>query len=154
MTPYFAYGANLDHDGMRQRCPDALAIGPAVLEGYRFISGPGGWGSVTPAPGARVHGVLWRLTARDRSALDAFELRHSGLYATRTVPVRHGARRVAAMIYILRRRARGRARPRYIAQIVAAARDWRLPDAYIREVERWSPARSFGAGAKDIGDIA
>jgi gamma-glutamylcyclotransferase (GGCT)/AIG2-like uncharacterized protein YtfP len=153
MTLYFAYGANLDRDGMRQRCPGARAIGPAVLEGYRFMIGSGGWGSVMPAAGAKVHGVLWRLTIRDRAALDAFELRHSGLYETRMVPVRRGSRRVAAMIYILRRRTPGRARPGYIAQIVAAGRDWGLPESHIREVERWSPARSYRAGARDFGDI-
>ncbi len=151
---YFAYGANLDRDGMRQRCPSAQAIGPAVLEGYRFMIGSGGWGSVMPATGARVHGVLWRLTIRDRAALDAFELRHSGLYDVRTVPVRDGARRVPAMVYILWRRTPGRPRPGYISLIVAAACSWGLPENYIREIGRWSNTRWQGARATDIGDIA
>jgi hypothetical protein len=40
------------------------------------------------------------------------------------------------MIYILRRRAPGSPRPGYVEMIAAAARGWKLPESYVRSVER------------------
>src|SRR5690348_3964227 len=60
MTVYFAYGSNMHRSAMKRRCPGACALGPAVLQGYRFFVGLDGWGSVTASPGHAVHGVLWR----------------------------------------------------------------------------------------------
>jgi hypothetical protein len=101
-----------------------------------------------------VHGVLWRLSPRDIAALHAYELLHKGLYDVRTLPVRHEVRRVPAMIYLLRRRVAGRPRPGFIEMIAAAARGWRLPERYIRSVERWSVSRRTGARVIDAGELA
>jgi hypothetical protein len=154
MTLYFAYGSNMSRVAMHRRCPGASALGVAALGGYRFFVGLDGWGSVAPSAGDAVHGVLWRLTPRDIAALHAYELLHKGPYKVRHLPVRSGARRLSAMIYLLRRRAAGRPRPGYVEMIAAAARDWKLPEAYIRSIERWSISRWTGARVIDVGEIA
>ena len=154
MTFYFAYGSNMHRLAMKRRCPSARAVGPAALNGYRFFVGLDGWGSVAPSAGHIVHGVLWRLTPRDIAALHAYELLHQGLYDVRYLPVRHGTRRVRAMIYLLRRRATGNPRPGYVELIAAAARGWKLPESYIRSVERWSTSRWTGARIVDAGELA
>lgn len=154
MTFYFAYGSNMHRLAMKRRCPCVRAVGPAVLNGYRFFVGLDGWGSVAPSAGDTVHGVLWRLTPRDIAALHAYELLHQGLYDVRYLPVRHGTRCVRAMIYILRRRATGNPRPGYVEMIAAAARSWKLPESYIRSVERWSTSRWTGARIFDAGELA
>jgi len=154
MTLYFAYGSNMSRTGMRARCPNARAVGPARLDGYRFFVGVDGWGSVKPSRGDRVYGLLWRLTPRDIAAMHAYELLHAGLYVVRTLPVRLGARRVPAMTYLLRRRAFGRPKPGYVELIAAAARDWKLPKRYIESVERWSTSRWTGARVIDSGELA
>jgi len=154
MTLYFAYGSNMNRAAMACRCPAAHAIGPAVLEGHRFFIGVDGWGSAKPKRGGRVHGVLWRLTPRDLAALHAYELLHQGLYDVRQLPVRFGGKRVRAMIYLLRRKAPGKPKPGYVEMIAAAARGWRLPERYIRSVERWSIARFTGARVIDAGELA
>jgi hypothetical protein len=136
MTRYFAYGANMDLAAMRSRCPHAHSLGPAVLAGYRFFVGLDGWGSVGPCAGTALHGILWQLTPRDIAALHAFELLHQGPYEVRHVPVRQGRRSLRAMMYVLRRRGRGRPRPGYIEAITAAARQWQLPETYVRTLER------------------
>ena len=84
--------------------------GPAMLNGIASSSGSA-WGSVIPSRGDTVHGVLWRLTPRDIAALNAYELLHQGLYDVRYLPVRHGTRRMRAMIYLLRRLVPGKPRP-------------------------------------------
>jgi hypothetical protein len=154
MTLYFAYGSNMNRTAMGQRCPGARAVGPATLAGHRFFVGIDGWGSVKPSAGDAVHGVLWRLTTRDLAALHAYELLHQGLYDVRRLPVRSGARHVPATIYLLRRRAPGRPKPGYVELIAAAARAWKLPEAYVRSVERWSTSRWTGARVIDAGELA
>jgi len=151
---YFAYGSNMQRAAMARRCPAAQAIGPAVIAGYRFFVGVDGWGSVRPGPGGNVYGVLWKLTPRDIAALHAYELLHKGLYDVRHLPVRLGPRRVSAMIYLLRRRSAGRPKPGYVEMIAAAARGWKLPERYIRSVERWSVSRWTGTREIDAGEIA
>jgi len=153
MTLYFAYGSNMNRGAMERRCAGATAIGPARLDGYGFFVGIDGWGSVKRKAGATVHGVLWRLTPRDAAALHAYELLHKGLYDVRHLPVRLGAGRVTAMLYVLRRRSAGKPRPGYAEMIAAAARGWRLPEPYIRSVERWSTSRWTGARVIDVGDV-
>jgi hypothetical protein len=153
MTLYFAYGSNMQRAAMQARCPGAKAIGPAALQGYKFFIGIDGWGSVKPSPGAIVHGIVWRLTPRDTAALHAYELLHKGLYDVRYLPVRLGARRVRAMIYLLRRRSAGRPKPGYVEMIAASARRWRLPERYIRSVERWSVSRWTGTRVIDVDDV-
>lgn len=154
MTVYFAYGSNMSRPAMMRRCPGALSLGTAVLDGHRFFVGLEGWGSVAPSAGNAVHGVLWRLTPRDIAALHAYELLHQGLYDVRHLPVRAGSRRVRAMIYILRRLVPGKPRPGYIEMIAAAARGWNLPEPYIRSIERLSASRWIRARFIDTGEVA
>ena len=101
-----------------------------------------------------MHGVLWRLTPRYIAALHAYELLHEGLYDVRHLPVRLGGRRVRAMIYLLRRRKAGMPKPGYVEMIAAAARGWKLPETYVRSVERWSRSRWTGARVIDVGELA
>ena len=70
---HFAYGSNMDAAAMRRRCPGAEPLGTARLHNWRFVVTRDGYASVTPAPGQVVHGVLWRLGARDLAAVNAYE---------------------------------------------------------------------------------
>lgn len=152
MTLYFAYGSNMDTAAMRIRCPNARALGPARLDGYQFMIGIDGWGSVKPRAGSVVHGVLWRVTPRDMAALNAYEWLDKGVYKLRTLPVRIGARRASAMIYILRRQGRGQPKPGYAELCAAAARAWKFPERYARALERWSVSRWTGSRVIGVGD--
>jgi hypothetical protein len=138
---------------MRARCPSATALGIATLAGWRFIINLDGFGSIAPQPGVLVYGVLWRLTPRDLSAVNAYENLDAGLYLRRLLPIEYDARQRAALVYIARRQGGGRPRPGYIRLVVEAARDWRLPEPYIRSLQRWSPSGRPAARAKDTGEV-
>jgi len=153
MTLHFAYGSNMSRVLMRARCPRAEAIGTATLSGWRFVINPEGFGSIAPHPGERVYGVLWRLSARDLAAVNAYESVDSGLYVRRQLSVRCGAMQATALVYIARRRGEGLPRPGYIPLVVDAAREWQLPEAYIHALARWAPSRWAGARAKDTGEV-
>ena len=153
MTLHFAYGSNMSRALMQARCPRAEAIGTATLSGWRFVINPEGFGSIAPHPGERVYGVLWRLSARDLAAVNAYESVDSGLYVRRHLSVRCGAMQATALVYIARRRGEGLPRPGYIPLVVEAAREWQLPEAYIHALARWAPSRWAGARAKDTGEV-
>ena len=89
MRVTFAYGANLDPAGMRERCPSARPIGQACLENWHFRISNDGYASIAPRLGAMVHGVLWQITAKDEDALDAYEEVASGLYRKCHLPPTH-----------------------------------------------------------------
>jgi gamma-glutamylcyclotransferase (GGCT)/AIG2-like uncharacterized protein YtfP len=151
---HFAYGSNMERVAMRRRCPGAMAVATARLDNWRFIVTRDGYASIVPASGAVVHGVLWRLTARDLAAVNAYESLDSGLYRRRMLPVTQNGRRLQALVYVGREAREGRPQPGYQEGIIAAARDWKLPEDYVRMLERWSPSRHAGARAVETGEIA
>jgi gamma-glutamylcyclotransferase (GGCT)/AIG2-like uncharacterized protein YtfP len=148
---YFAYGANMERDAMRKRCPGARELGTARLSGFRYVIAAG-YGSVARAPGRAVFGVLWRLTPRDLAALNIFESLDSGLYRRAMVTVECGAKRARALVYIGRNGGRRRPMPGYQERLVVAARAWRLPPRYVDELRRLAPGYR-GARPAETGEI-
>src|SRR5262249_8152730 len=136
MTLHFAYGSNMSRTLMRRRCPEARGLGPARLDGWRFVITRDGYASLVRDPRARTHGVLWRLTPRDLAALNAYEQR---AYLRRILPVRHGAARRPALGYLAPERGGGKARPGYQGLGGAAAQEWQLPEDYVAGLVRWIP---------------
>jgi gamma-glutamylcyclotransferase (GGCT)/AIG2-like uncharacterized protein YtfP len=153
MTIYFAYGSNMNRGLMQRHCPDAREIGTAALSGYRFVITIDGYASIVPHPGDMVHGVLWQLTPRDIAVLNAYESLDSGLYFKTTLAVRRNGRRASAMVYIARDGAEGRPKPGYLDVVLAGAREWRLPEDYVRHIARWSGSRWRGARAAESGEM-
>jgi cation transport regulator ChaC len=153
MTLHFAYGSNMSRPHMRARCPGATALGTATLAGWRFVINPDGYGSIAPQAGGVVHGVLWDLAARDLAAINAYENVAGGLYVRRMLPVLHEGKRRTALTYLAVREGEGTPRPGYMTLVVDAARDWNLPEPYIRSLMRWSPSAWSGARGKDTGEI-
>ena len=153
MTLHFAYGANMSRAVMRRYAPGAHALGVAELLGYRFVITADGYASVKPARAVTVHGVLWRLTPRDRVLLDAWENVAAGLYRAETRPVRNAGRLVPALVYVARPGGEGRPKPGYMELVTAAAREWEMPADYIDSLQRWSAARSVGSDARKIGEF-
>src|SRR5262249_13090773 len=99
---HFAYGANMSRAVMKRHAPAARAVGPARFRDHRFIITADGYASVEPARACVVHGVLWRLTPRDRVMLDAWENISGALYRAETLAVICAGRRTPALVYIAR----------------------------------------------------
>jgi len=140
VTRYFAYGSNMSMAMMKRRCPSAVAIDTARLDGWRFFIMAAGFASIAPANGSVVHGVLWWLAPRDLAALNAYEGVDGGLYIRRTLPVRYQGRHEPALVYVGTSPLPGRPRPAYQWGVAAAARHWQLPADYVRALERFAPA--------------
>lgn len=153
MTLHFAYGSNMSRVMMQSHAPEAVPLGGATLRDHRFLIMADGYASVERAVSEIVHGVLWRITPRDRVTLDAWENIAAGLYRAEMLPVRHDGQQVQALVYLGRTDRPGGPKPGYMEAVIAAARDWELPDDYIRSLEMWSSApRSVRADkAGEIG---
>jgi hypothetical protein len=103
---HFAYGSNMHRAVMRKHAPNAEPLGVASVADYRFVITADGYASVYPARTRVVHGVLWRLTPRDRVGLDSWENIAGGLYSAKTLSVLAAGRRVPVWVYLARPRAR------------------------------------------------
>ena len=154
MTLHFAYGANMSRAVMRRYAPAARALGVATLAAHRFVITGDGYASVVPAAGRSVHGVLWRLTLRDRVTLDGWENVAGGLYRAAMLLVVHEGRRVPALVYLARLREEGRPKPGYMKTVIAAAREWSLPAPYLHSLQQWSPTAWLSERSGKTGDFA
>lgn len=137
MPLYFAYGANMDVAAMATRCPRSKALGLARLPRHRFIVTTDGYASVVRDPLESVHGVLWDCALGDIRTLDKFEELSSGLYVKISQPVivEGGAKR--ALIYVGRSGEIGKPKPGYLESVIASARSWALPEAYLAGMNRF-----------------
>lgn len=150
---YFAYGSNMSRRLMDLRCSGAEAYGLGTLEGHEFFINTSAHGSIRPASGRRVYGVLWRLAARHVAALNNYEGIDTGLYRRLVVSVRSATGMRSALVYVTRDIGKGRPHSAYMPLVIAAARDWAFPDAYIRELARIAPMRWQGARRADTGEL-
>jgi cation transport regulator ChaC len=150
---YFAYGSNMHRAVMRKHAPNAEPVGVATLANYRFVITADGYASVAPEPGMIVYGLVWRITPRDRTTLDAWENVDGGLYCAETLPVRQAEQNLPALVYIARERPVGRPRAGYMEVVVAAARALDLPTDYIAALEEWLPKDGIYAAQPKFGDF-
>lgn len=136
MPLYFAYGSNMDRAAMAQRCPRSNPVGRARLARHRLYLMADGLASVAPDPKAFVYGVLWNLAQSDVAALDRFEEVGRGRYKKIVQPVlREPFGAAQAMIYVGVDGVDGPHLPGYMQGLVAAARSWELPAAYVAYLE-------------------
>ena len=138
---------------MRKHAPGAEPIGAAVLANYRFIITADGYASVEPMRAAAVHGVLWRLTPRDRAGLDAWESVAGGSYRAATLAVHCARRRQMALVYLARPCGIGRAKSGYVELVLAAALAWDLPPDYVASLQQWLPVNPIGSGVRKLGEF-
>jgi len=103
---YFAYGMNTNREEMAYRCPNARAMGRAILPGYRFEFKS--FATIVPDPKETVEGVLWTITESDEAALDVLE-GYPEFYDKKSVRVIHDNLTHIAMTYIMGPREQGHA---------------------------------------------
>ncbi len=105
-TLYFAYGSNINLGQMELRCPDACVVGPVALENYELLFRRGGFATIAPREGGKVHGLLWSLTPSCEQSLDRYE-GYPRFYGKKMVTVRDSeGRSLSVMAYIMDERFR------------------------------------------------
>ena len=126
----------MDVEAMARRCPRSKALGLARLERHRLAVMREGWLTAVREPRSAVHGVLWDLALSDIAALDRYEGLSQGLYAKLTQAVIAERSPKQAIVYFGANAGPGAVRPDYIAEVLAAARSWPLPEEGLAALER------------------
>jgi gamma-glutamylcyclotransferase (GGCT)/AIG2-like uncharacterized protein YtfP len=120
---YAAYGSNLQHAQMRQRCPGAEAAGALLLPGWRLVLRR--FARIEPDPAAACPIGLWRVTPAHLAALDRLEGTPE-VYERRRLALPDGR---AAWIYIERLDRPGPPAPGYVERLRQGYRDFGLDPA-------------------------
>ena len=85
--------------------------------------------------------------------LDAWENVGAGLYRAETLGVRRKRCLAPALVYFARASGEGRPKPGYLELVLVAAREWELPQPYIRSLEALAARRPLSADARKIGEF-
>lgn len=93
---YFAYGMNTNVAQMAHRCPNAVSLGAAELDGYELVFR--GCADIRAREGTTMEGVLWDITDDCLAALDILE-GYPTYYTRYDVPVFHNGEWKTAMVY-------------------------------------------------------
>ena len=139
---YFAYGSNMSHSQMKERCPGSRFLKAVRLDGYRFVydgysvARKGPVANIVPSEVDHVLGALYEITEKDKLDLDASE-GYPRTYGRKTVEVRDEEGNVhAAWTYFRTGRGLGKPHPDYEKAVLQGAADCRLPDEYIERFLR------------------
>ena len=130
---YFAYGVNLDRNGMDIRCPGNKPLCRAVLKNYRLIFRS--FADIEEAVNHSVHGALYEITKEHLRSLDRFE-GYPRFYIRKTIPViTKDGREVNAVVYqMIDRNQYSSPHRGYLNIILAGCQQWRLPEEYIKNI--------------------
>ena len=134
---YFAYGSNMDHSQMRNRCPESKYLGRAHLKDYRFVydgyssTRKGPVANVVPMANGTVWGGLFEISKSDRDELDRYE-GYPTVYQRKVVTVvdQNGKER-EAIVYLRDALKTGVPSKEYRDVILQGAKDCDLPAGYI-----------------------
>jgi gamma-glutamylcyclotransferase (GGCT)/AIG2-like uncharacterized protein YtfP len=144
---YFAYGSNLDLDAMASRCPDSEPVGVATLGGWALTFR--GVADIEPRKGARTHGAVWRISARDLERLDAYE-GYPGLYRREFVSVQASDGAVRAITYVMNDDYLGLPSPPYYRTIRRGYEQWGLPMLALEMAQAQVKNRLYDLGIRSF----
>ncbi|RQM44262.1 gamma-glutamylcyclotransferase [Paraburkholderia bannensis] len=139
---YFAYGSNMSTKRLVARLPSARSFAVGFLAGYKLTfdkASKDGSGKCdceyTGNDGDRVYGVIFKVTHKERAALDRFEGAGKG-YEPLSVRVETATGAVYALTYVATKKQRGLQPYHWYKQhVLVGAREANLPEDYVRAIE-------------------
>ena len=140
---YFAYGANLDKQGMNLRCPGNKPLCCAVLKNYRLIFRS--VADIEEAENQDVHGALYEITPEHLKSLDHFE-GYPRLYTRKIVTViREDGIKINAIVYQMTdRNCYGIPYQGYLNIILSGCLQWQFPEIQIQQIIKQANNSDFG----------
>ncbi|MEM2933263.1 MAG: gamma-glutamylcyclotransferase family protein [Candidatus Pacearchaeota archaeon] len=136
---YFAYGSNLNHKQMRERCPNSKFFKRAYLEGYMFVYDgyssfrKGSVANIVPKEKSIVWGALWEIDGDCLKTLDRYE-GYPYSYERKIVKVKDDSgKEYDAWVYYREGKKEGRPSEGYRNIILEGAKECNLPEDYIEE---------------------
>lgn len=149
MTPYAAYGTNLDPAHMSQLGPHSPLRTTGWLTGWRLTFGgeEHGWdgalATIVPDPLEQVFVAIYDVPRADESVLDQWDAADAGLYRKTKVRVSTMNGEVVAWTYVLDAYEGGLPSASYLGVLADAAEAADAPADYVAALRR-RPCRSIG----------
>jgi len=134
---YFAYGSNLNHRQMAERCPDSKFLERVYLDDYRFIYDKGcDWwrtcGNIVESKGDIVWGGLFEISDNDLKNLDKYEQYAKGLYDRKIFELKdEDGESIKAISYFRETKVEANPCEEYQNTVLVGAKDCGLPEDYI-----------------------
>ena len=140
---YFAYGANLDKNGMNTRCLGNKPLCRAVLKDYRLVFK--NVADIEEADNQDVQGALYEITPEHLKSLDRFE-GYPRLYTRKTVTViREDCKAIKAIVYQMTDRNQySSPYPGYLELILSGCLQWQFPKQQIQQIIKRANNKDFG----------
>lgn len=137
---YLAYGSNMNHEQMKERCKDSKFLGSAKLEGYKFVydgysSGrDGAVGNIIPSESDFVLGGLFEISENDLKSLNGYEGYPDHYQRNDEFEVIFSGKKIKNVIaYFRKGELEGSPSKEYQDVVVKGARDCSLPQDYIQK---------------------
>ena len=130
---YFAYGSNLSHKQMLQRCPGSKPRYKANLPNYKLIFA--GWSrkwhgataSIKPFSGSKVTGAVYEIPEKDMKSLDKYEGYPTVYERLNVIVITEDDDPVKAITYIMKEPSEEKQpSPEYLAVIRQGYKDWSI----------------------------
>lgn len=137
-THYFAYGSNLWHTQMRQRCPQSTLIGTGLLPSYRWFIYSRGYANIRPSIPDDCYGIVYSITDTDMVLLDGYEgAPYVYERVVRDVQILDDGRVLPCVVYIDPLVEEGVVRKEYIKKINDGLKDaCEIPEWWIKRYVR------------------
>jgi hypothetical protein len=135
----FAFGPLMAHDHIKKLCPSPRFVTTGRYLSKRFVINDDGVATLSPRRDFTVHGVIWEISDVAQCGLDV-ALGMPGIRDRFGSLARSPAGKLVSSEYYGARNNRtfGKATREYLQPIIAAARHWNFPNAYIDEIAGWS----------------
>lgn len=141
---YFAYGSNMNLDHMRRLLGwHFRVLGVARLEGFELGADPRGFATIREQAGHHTMGVLFELDSKGLDILDDFE-GYPEVFGRKMVIVTDAVgKQFETWVYMEPADQFGGTyyREDYMRRVIAAAYENRLPEEWIKYLERFSPKK-------------
>jgi gamma-glutamylcyclotransferase (GGCT)/AIG2-like uncharacterized protein YtfP len=136
---YFAYGSNMNHKQMKERCKSAKFLCRAYLENYDFVYDgysslrKGAVANIVPKEKSVVWGGLWEIDKKDIQQLDRCE-GHPVFYKRKEVIVKDdNNKEYRAIVYLRDPQKLNNPSDEYRKTVIEGAITCGLPNEYIEE---------------------
>lgn len=146
---YFAYGSNMYWPQMQQRCPSSSFVCAARLNNYQFgITRHSrlrdcGTANVFPVNGQEVWGAVYDVSDTDLRVMDGFEDGYRREILT-VKPIDSGSEPIDALVYVAAIESNvPLPNAEYKRLILAGAKHWGLPSAYLAMLEAIQAVKEF-----------
>jgi len=136
---YFAYGSNMNHKQIKERCKNAKFISRVYLEDYDFVYDGyshlrrGAVANIIPKQGSRVWGGLFEIDESGLKELDKCE-GYPRCYQRKQIIVKDdNNKEYQAYVYFREPLEKGIPSEEYRNIVIRGAKDCNLPENYIKE---------------------